>query len=529
MAEFIKLITENDIWKCAAEFMKKFWVVLLVFIIALSVRVLYINQKSGLHIDESLSYIISSRNTNALASKFFSSNKSYTGDEILQITIGNPRSFKDVVKDIAAMYIDNKDHSWTNLYYSALRLTSAFTEDYSLKSLIARGCSLNLIFFTLSFFYFFKLLQILFKGEDKNIYIPFALFVAYMNTGSITNTVFIRSYQLQEAMLVILTYIFARFYTDITAGKFHLPAKKFFITAFVMSLVSLSGYFCLIYEVLLGSVLVYLCIRKKYFEDAKTLVALFVANIIFANLLYLGFRFGFGSSRAIAIYKIGSGLFANLKMSALQFVIILQKFLFYPAIIILTFISAFRLKKQDTNYLLLTISLCTLVWSAVVMVLAPYKVVRYIMAGFPLLSLIIPYLTQRANFKLSYLFVFLYLSYSMFPLMNIPDIQPKLLKKIIFASKIENLYKNNDKYFVFRYKPEMPVFISEGDVWTTAILYPYLNPHQNYKFVDFSFLEQKLYPKNCFIIYPHDKFLPQEDTLHELYCGGYYKCFEITD
>lgn len=530
MAEFIKLITENDIWKCAAEFMKKFWVVLLVFVIALSVRVLYINQKSGLHIDESASFIISSGNKYGWTENFII-NSEYTGEELRQLTMGNPDNSADLVSDLKLLWLNNnRDKSWTNFYYSILRISALASNDLSLKGLIKRGCYLNLIFFTLSFFYFFKLLQILFK-EDNKKYIPFALFVAYMNTAAISTTLFIRSYQLQEAMLVIMTYIFANFYNDIKADNFNITPKKFLLTAFVMSLVNLSGYFAMIYEILLGMVLIVLCVIKRAYKPAGILSGLFVSGLIFANLLYGGFWLGFKSGRAVGCYKVIHGVHISLIEIIKYLWSYFSRYLFYPVVLLSVFVSAFFFKKKVYKCekpLLWIIVGCAFVWSFVIMSIAPYKVLRYIAPVFPLIALVIVEIVKEFNFKLIYFFTVLYFMSCIFVASFDYDVRiPE--KTLPFLADIENTVKLADEQFIYRYKTDFPVFIYAADTWKTELLLAYLNPHQKYKFVDYSFLEQKLYPKNCFIIYQKEITLPQEHELHKIQCSGYHKCFEITD
>ena len=507
--------------------MKKFWSVFLVFIMAFSVRVFFIHQKSGLHVDEALAYVISSGNNYGWTNNFFV-NTEYTGSEIVNLTIGNPPSVKDAIKDVASMYVDNRDHPLTNLYYSALRLSSCCAEDYGLNSLINRGCALNLLFFCISFCYFFKLLQVLFKEEDKQKYIPFALLIAYMNTGAISNTLFLRPYQLQETMCVVMTYIFVLFYNDIKENKFNLHPKKFVLTAFVMSLVTLSGYFSLIYEGLLGLVLLAICFKHKAYKAAGSLVGLFVLNLIFANLLYLGFILGFTSYRAADVYSAGVDFISNLKLSASRIIVLFTHYLFYPVVLIAAFISAFFAKKKERNNLLWIIVLCAFVWSAVVMYLAPYKILRYIVPVFPLLSLVLADFVQKINFKAVYFYSFLYLWAAIFA-SSLDYGAPRPEKIIPFSAPVENVFRRTDEQFAYRYKPDLPVFISEAEPWTATNLFTYVNPSQKYKFVDFSFFEQKLYPKNSFIIYPKEKSLPEEETFLKLDCGLYYKCFEITD
>ena len=510
------------------EFTRKFWAVILVFLIAFSVRVFYISQKSGLHVDESLSYIISSVNKYGWRDSIPAGTE-YTGHELLNLTFGNPSSIKETFKDVGKMYIDTRDSSWPNLYYTCLRIFSAAADDYELKSLIARGCALNLLFFTLSFFYFFKLLQILFKDEDKQKYIPFALFIAYMNTGAISNTLYIRPYQLQEAMLVIMTYIFAIFYNDIKNNKCNLPPKKIILTALVMSVVSLSGYFCLVYECLLGIVLLYMCFKNKDYKTAGKFMLIFILNIVFANLLYLRFIFGVNAPRAAEVCYNVSINSENIKLSSQRIITLLTRFLFYPAIIILTIISATVQKnKKEINRLLLVISGAAFVWCLTIMYLAPYKILRYIMPIFPLMTLVLAEFVQRVNFKISYVYAGLYLWAAIFA-SSLDYGAPRPEKIIPFSAPVENVFRRADEQFSFRYKPEITVFINEAKPWTAASLFPYVNTSQTYKFVDFAFLENKLYPENSFIVFPQEKSLPEEETFQKLDCGLYYKCFETGD
>lgn len=504
--------------------MKKFFAVILVFIIAFSIRIYQIHMKSGLHVDEALSYVISARNDYAWRTNFLV-NTEYTGEEIQKLVFGNPDGVKDLVSDIGLMYIDNRDHPLTNLYYSALRAAAFNLENYDLKNLIKRGCALNLLFFCVSFFYFYKLLNIILVGKKKK-YIPFALFIAFMNTASISATLFLRPYQLQETMLIIMTYIFASFYKDIINDKFNISVKKFIVTAFVIALVTLSGYFSLIYEAVLGSVLLILCYRKRLYNTAGLLVGLFISSIVIANLLYLGFYLGFTSYRAVDVYNSCNDIVYNLKLSISRFIVLLLQFLFYPISLVLSFILMFFARKKVQNNLLWIIVGCSFLCGIVIMILSPYKVLRYIMPLFPILSLSLAHYVQKFNFKITYLYVFIYLWAAVFAV-SLDYGAPKPIRVMPFARPIENVYRLQDKQFTYRFNQGSPVYINEGEPWTSVNLFTYLNKTQKYRFVNFSFFERKMYPANSFIIYPKEKSLPFEETFQKIDCSLYYKCFEI--
>jgi hypothetical protein len=183
------------------------FLVILIFIFAFGIRLYYVFQKEGLIYDEVGSIVIATWN-NYCWRVNYDENKIYTGKEIKEITFFTSSSIKQALADVhnLRLYNHNRDRPHTNLHYSCLRLWFAGTQTSDVQRIIIQGCLLNLLFFSLSFLFLYKLAKLLFTNKWI---ILLALVVAFLNTGAISTTMYIRMYQLQETLFIILTWLFS--------------------------------------------------------------------------------------------------------------------------------------------------------------------------------------------------------------------------------------------------------------------------------------------------------------------------------
>lgn len=93
----------------------------------------------------------------------FENGKIYSLNAVKKSLFESKASFKSVVEDLNTMRVANIDRPHTNLYYILLRIWTIGFDGISLKKMILKGCTLNLIFF--AFFVFFPLQAIKFNKK----------------------------------------------------------------------------------------------------------------------------------------------------------------------------------------------------------------------------------------------------------------------------------------------------------------------------------------------------------------------------
>ena len=166
----------------------------------------------------------------------------FTGKELRKLAYLDDRGgLKGLFHDLAALHRDNRDPSHASLYYMTLRLALTGTDTPAMDSLILRSCTLNLLFFSLSFFALYFLLNALFPTHKSLV--AFCLLLAYLNPISISNTLLAREYQLSECLFTLWGVWCWKVFHRIERGA---PAWSFgtFCNGTVLSAALLScGYF----------------------------------------------------------------------------------------------------------------------------------------------------------------------------------------------------------------------------------------------------------------------------------------------
>ena len=140
------------------------FILLILYSLVLGIRIYWLSQKNGFHVDEGLSVTIACYNDYMWWSNY-EFDREYSGKEVKEISLCDNDSFKNVLGDIYRLWKDNRDPPHTNLYYSFLRLSLAGLKTGDIKPIIFRGGILNLIFFTISFIFFFLLMRFLFPDS----------------------------------------------------------------------------------------------------------------------------------------------------------------------------------------------------------------------------------------------------------------------------------------------------------------------------------------------------------------------------
>ena len=457
---------------------------LLVFLLAFGIRLYWINQKQGMNVDEGLSIAISSYNKYMLWNDNYEGGKTYRGKELKTISLWENPSFRNAIGDVYRLYLDNPDTPHTNLYYSVLRLWFAgrIVDDY--REIISSGTRLNLLFFTISFIVMFYLLRLLFRNTSV---VLAGLLLCFLNTGSISNTLLLRPYQLQETALIVATYFCVLYQKKIVDGAVFNRWQDLTLLACVGAFMLLSGYFLLGYAALLGCLIMLTLLIERKPSQVGFFFAVGLFSIALAQMLYTNYLGGIIPSshgqKALGVLLTFTKTSTNLTQSLTAFWGLMQSHVFYWPIalclavaITIQFIPAtnrmFTLRNKENKdhswYVPLFLVVAALAFSAAVLYLAPFKVLRYIMPVFPVIALSHPLVLHRLK-KVP----FLVFASVMVAISLVYAVDP---------SHIENLSLEKPEIFAFTSRPDVPVLILNKNYWKYADMIPYLADTQRYEF-----------------------------------------------
>lgn len=502
---------------------------LIVFLSGLFVRIYTIHLKQDIHEDEALTVLLSNYSETGW-SKLPETNKVFTGKDLKEMTYWNDKSYKDTLSDIKNLYIYTRDDSHTNLYYTIIRLTFKGVNEFDIKSTIIRGGILNLFIYILSFFFMFKLLSILFK--DRPNLIPVGLFTAFLNTASISNTCYLRPYALQEAAFILLTYYFVKLLIKEKTNIYKVSLSVCFAL--------LTGYYAIFYVSILALTLFIKNTDRKFLLKAGGL------SILFTEICYPAYFIGITSYRAVESIERFLNFSKNLYYSALNFPLIYLKYLFSMSLLIfLIYLSVKIIKNKlntDGNFRIIPLIFwLNFLWTAIIIFIAPYKILRYIMPVFPILSLIIPY--TISYFKKSAIYIGItiaifclnyYFAVKFFENSNIGKYVP-------VVSRIDFLTNRQTNKFLFEENVNKPVIILKdqenptiGEILKISEILPYFDDKQNYIFVnpnakitypEFYMLIPKTADKNFLNL--AQPYFEKYKNLNIQNCAKFYTCIEF--
>jgi hypothetical protein len=483
--------------------MKKLYpalILIAVYVLALGIRIYWLSQKDGLHVDEGLTVAYAFYNDYIVA-KNYENGRKYIGKELKEASLVNDAGLKDALNDVRKLWKDNRDSPHTNLYYTFLRLSFIGAKNGDISSIIFRGGILNLLLFTVSFIFFFLLMRLLFPCSQLLQYA--ATFCAFFSTAAISNTLFFRPYQIQETLFIIFCYYFV---LSLGWKKYIIHEKKLFVgvikSTLIMSLITaltlLTGYYAVFFVGLFGLYAIYLQCKNKTFSEIPFYFVVLGLGIVFAEILYPKYLSGFLSYRGKeTIRTISGNVPGNIQTSLMTIGTLLEKHFFSPPVIFVCFwfcsIMAFLLirgKKlsvntQDirnktwsltsVNKTALYIFAVSILYLFIVLIIAPYKVLRYGMPVFPffvILPILLINLFKEKTPKVAVCALLLLCSSFVFNAAN--------------ENKIENTFRNKPNQYVFTKDKDTPVYVinSAWSAWKYANLIPYVNDEQAYYFID---------------------------------------------
>jgi len=449
-------------------------------------------------VDEGLTVALACRNE-FFNLKNYEYGKKYTGKELKEMSLVDSGGLKDALADVAGLWQDNRDPPHTNLYYTFLRLSLVGIKNNDVTNIIFRGAVLNLLLFTVSFIFFFLLMRLLFAGNGILQYTVTLL--AFLSSAAISNTLFLRPYQIQETLFIIFCYYFV---LSLGWKKYFIHEKKIFtgvikpllLMSLITGLTLMTGYYAVIFIGLLGLYAIYLQCKNKTFAEIPFYFAALGLGLLIAQILYPKYLSGFFSYRGTETIKTLSGnVTGNIKSSLAVAGTFLHKHFFsYPVIIVcvlcLAFMVVLPIRGQKLSDLLQKlrdkkmsavqktawyIFAASLLYLFVVLILAPYKVLRYGMPVFPFFVLLPALLIEPVWVR-----------------SKKTAAAAMLLLCGCFAfnaareTNIENLFRDKQSQYVFTEDKDTPVYVINAgwSLFKYANLIPYVNDEQVYYFVD---------------------------------------------
>jgi len=456
-----------------------------VFAVVFGIRIFWFTQKDGFHVDEGMTLALTNY-SDYITQKNYEYDREYSGREIKEISLIGGNSLKDALGDIKSLWKDNRDPPHTNLYYTILRISLIGINSADIKPIIFRGAILNLLIFTVSFIFLFLLIKHLFPDSVLVQYT--AVLCAFLSTASISNTMFLRPYQIQEMMFIILCCLFIKIIdleNNLLNKKKYFLNEQIFLIALIVGITLLTGYYAVVFIGLMGLYVIIKKCKEKRFKDISFYILILVLGLIIAFVLYPKYFDGFKSYRGTETIKtLSVNTFENLKVSTLAaFSLLINHFFTIQTIAVCLFCTGYIIFYKQKLVIpkhALFIFMAAIVYIFVTLIIAPYKILRYGMPVYPFLAIL--------------------------PVILINSILGKSRKTAIIAAillcvsflpnafnknKIENLFIDKPAQYVFAQNAETPVYIfmyyfEEWNyiaTWKYGNLVPYLNNEQKYYFI----------------------------------------------
>jgi len=494
---------------------------LIIYSLALGIRIYWLTQKNGFHVDEGMSLAITSYNEFIIA-KNYDINREYTGREVREESLASDASVKDAFSDIGKLWKNNRDSPHTNFYYSLLRLSLIGLKTGDMKLIVFRGGFLNLIFFTVSFIFFFLLIRLLFPNSVILQYLAAAC--AFLSTATISNTLFLRPYQLQETMFIIFCYYFAK---NINIQNFICADKSVIINklltllclSFITALTLLTGYYAVLFIGLFGIYIIYINCRNKTYKEILFYFFVLCLGVLLALALYPKFFAGFTSYRAAGTSRtLFMNVTENLTSSLAAAGTLLVKHFFTVPVLVLLCICAvllilFRQKLiiQKQGLFIFTASL---IYIVVTLIIAPYKVLRYGMPVFPFLVIFPVMIIDSVKAKVKNISIAIILIFAI-----------SFLAGAVNHNKIENIFRGKQDEYIFAKEKDVPVYVlmfyfadwNYVGTWKYGNLTPYFNDEQKYYFIiDSEELLSSPYKEFYLVMENYPKMVPFSDPKFEV-------------
>ena len=455
----------------------------LILLFSLFVRIYWASKQEGMYWDEYHSLNFANYGTFANEDKI-NSYKNIKGFDILKDLTFDNSSIEDCINDIKRLYKDTNDPFISNLYYTFLRLAFIGREAVDIKNIIITGTILNCIFSIISFIFLFKILKLIF--ENKNEFIIFPLLIFSLSPISISFSMFLRAYQMQETFFIVITYFVLN---TIYYNKYSI--LNLILTSIIAGIGYLTLYSSLLFILILSAMLFFnYCLNIDKLEFLKNKYAIlnpllkiksykiiiyyalaFISALFVSRILYNSFFASLfnANNRASSSLAFSGKLFNYINDLAFDGLLIILLALF-----VFILISKI-IKKKDLNIiaekskfkLLIFIILLGLIFAIFGDLTSPYKLERYSASSYIFILFFIPLIICFiTNLKIRIILLSLI---SIIYIFNITNSKRFVYFEVVDKDK----YVLTNNYNVYAYKS----FINYYDFHylNTNLYYSYLN------------------------------------------------------
>ena len=455
----------------------------LILLFSLFVRIYWASKQEGMYWDEYYSLNAANYKVFAIEDKI-NNYKNIKGFDILKDLTFDNSSIEDCINDIKRLYKDTNDPFISNLYYTFLRLAFIGREAVDIKNIIITGTILNCIFSIISFIFLFKILKLIF--ENKNEFIIFPLLIFSLSPISISFSMFLRAYQMQETFFIVITYFVLN---TIYYNKYSI--LNLILTSIIAGIGYLTLYSSLLFILILSAMLFFnYCLNIDKLEFLKNKYAIlnpllkiksykiiiyyalaFISALFVSRILYNSFFASLfnANNRASSSLAFSGKLFNYINDLAFDGLLIILLALFVFILI------SNIIKKKDLNIiaekskfkLLIFIILLGLIFAILGDLTSPYKLERYSASSYIFILFFIPLIICFiTNLKIRIILLSLI---SIIYIFNITNSKRFVYFEVVDKDK----YVLTNNYNVYAYKS----FINYYDFHylNTNLYYSYLN------------------------------------------------------
>jgi len=313
---------------------------------------------------------------------------------------------------------------------------------------------------------------------------------AFLSTAAISNTLFLRPYQLQETMFIIFCYYFVK---NINAQNFICANRAVIINksltliclSFVTAFTLLTGYYAVLFIGLFGIYIVYANCKNKTYKEILFYFFVLCLGVLLALALYPKYFAGFTSYRAAGTSRtLFMNVTENLTSSlAASGTLLVKHFFTIPvlticgicSVLLILFKQKLIIRKQA-----FFVFIAALIYIVVTLIIAPYKVLRYGMPVFPFLVFFPIMIIDSVKAKIKNITIAVILLFVI-----------SFMAGAVNQNKIENIFSGKSDEYIFAKEKDVPVYVlmfyfadwNYVGTWKYANLVPYFNDEQKYYFI----------------------------------------------
>ena len=457
----------------------------LILLFSLFIRIYWASKQEGMYWDEYHSLSFANYGTFANEDKI-NNYKNVKGFDILKDLTFDNSSIEDCINDIKRLYKDTNGPFIGNLYYTFLRLAFIGREAVDIKNIIITGTILNCIFSIISFIFLFKILKLIF--ENKNEFIIFPLLIFSLSPISISFSMFLRAYQMQETFFIVITYFVLN---TIYYNKYSI--LNLILTSIIAGIGYLTLYSSLLFILILSAMLFFnYCLNIDKLEFLKNKYAIlnpllkiksykiiiyyalaFISALFVSRILYNSFFASLfnANNRASSSLAFSGKLFNYINDLAFDGLLIILLALF-----VFILISKI-IKKKDLNIiaekskfkLLIFIILLGLIFAIFGDLTSPYIAERYSAPSYIFILFFIPLIICFiTNLKIRIILLSLI---SIIYIFNITNSKRFVYFEVVDKDK----YVLTNNYNVYAYKVFFNHYGYAYEYLNTNLYYTYLN------------------------------------------------------